>query len=191
MIKSDVEPLTKIDAEAVLCPRTEAFNSVIGYCNISLEASGHGGEYLRIFGAPSKAFAMHCRPQMEYRRQGFIMTLFGAWMCMYEKWLSRLRGDEIWSIFFGGRYIILLMGLFSCYTGFIYNGVSSKSMNIFGSTWSIEFNTATVLENPQLQLNPQYHVEGIHPYNNNNNVNNITSIEHIHIIYIWSKKINN
>ncbi|KAL9890426.1 V-type proton ATPase 116 kDa subunit a1 [Glossina fuscipes] len=94
---------------------------------------------------------------------GFILTLFGAWMCMYEKSLSRLRGGEIWSIFFGGRYIILLMGLFSCYTGFVYNDVFSKSMNIFGSTWSIKFNTSTVLENPELQLNPQYHVEGIYP----------------------------
>lgn len=94
---------------------------------------------------------------------GFILTLFGAWMCMYEKSLSRQRGGEIWNIFFGGRYIILLMGLFSCYTGFVYNDVFSKSMNIFGSTWSIEFNTSTVLENPLLQLSPQYHVDGIYP----------------------------
>ncbi|TMW44882.1 hypothetical protein DOY81_010040 [Sarcophaga bullata] len=94
---------------------------------------------------------------------GFILTLFGAWMCMYEKRLCRLKGGEIWNIFFGGRYIILLMGLFSCYTGLIYNDVFSKSMNIFGSTWTVRYNTSTVLENPQMQMNPEYHVEGVYP----------------------------
>lgn len=95
---------------------------------------------------------------------GFILTLFGGWMCMYERSLSRKKGGEIWNIFFGGRYIILLMGLFSCYTGFIYNDVFSKSMNLFGSTWTIRYNTSTVIDNKQgLTLNPTYHVEGIYP----------------------------
>lgn len=86
---------------------------------------------------------------------GIIMALFGAWMVVSEKSLvaKKIKG-EIWTIFFGGRYIILLMGLFSIYTGFVYNDVFSKSMNIFGSQWSIHYNVSTVLDNPELELNP-------------------------------------
>lgn len=86
---------------------------------------------------------------------GMIMAMFGAWMVIWEKTLGAKKGGgEIWNIFFGGRYIILLMGLFSCYTGFVYNDIFSKSMNIFGTTWQINYNQTTVMTNVELQLNP-------------------------------------
>ncbi|KAL3276436.1 hypothetical protein HHI36_011819 [Cryptolaemus montrouzieri] len=67
---------------------------------------------------------------------GIILTLFAMWMIIKEKPLAAKKSDnEIWNIFFGGRYLILLMGIFSIYTGFIYNDVFSKSFNVFGSHW--------------------------------------------------------
>uniref|UniRef100_U5EY09 V-type proton ATPase subunit a n=1 Tax=Corethrella appendiculata TaxID=1370023 RepID=U5EY09_9DIPT len=86
---------------------------------------------------------------------GLIMFLFALWMVTGEKKLGAKKStNEIWNIFFGGRYIILLMGIFSCYTGFVYNDVFSKSMNIFGSSWTITYNVSTVMTNKDLQLNP-------------------------------------
>lgn len=86
---------------------------------------------------------------------GLIMFLFAFWMVSGEKKLgAKKTNNEIWNIFFGGRYIILLMGIFSMYTGITYNDVFSKSMNIFGSKWKINYNSSTIMENPTLQLNP-------------------------------------
>ncbi|XP_077295638.1 V-type ATPase subunit a family protein Vha100-1 isoform X2 [Arctopsyche grandis] len=87
---------------------------------------------------------------------GLIMALFGMWMVLKEKPLAAKKSDsEIWNIFFGGRYIILLMGVFSMYTGFIYNDIFSKSLNIFGSYWNVtRYSASTIMNNKGLQLNP-------------------------------------
>ncbi|XP_049905999.1 V-type proton ATPase 116 kDa subunit a [Epinephelus moara] len=70
---------------------------------------------------------------------GAIMAVFALWMVLYEnnRKLKNTR-NEIWNTFFEGRYIILMMGLFSIYTGLIYNDCFSKSLNIFGSGWSVK-----------------------------------------------------
>lgn len=88
---------------------------------------------------------------------GMIMALFGAWMVIKEVSLaSKKSNNEIWNIFFAGRYIILLMGCFSMYTGLVYNDIFSKSMNIFGSTWGVPYNNSTLESNAALTLDPRY-----------------------------------
>ena len=48
-------------------------------------------------------------------------------MVLMEKKLGKVDGGDIFDTFFGGRYVILMMGCFSMYTGFIYNDIYAKS----------------------------------------------------------------
>ncbi|XP_076823814.1 V-type proton ATPase 116 kDa subunit a 1-like [Clavelina lepadiformis] len=69
---------------------------------------------------------------------GFLMLLFSLYMLYYQRYFLRNKTDnEIWEMMFGGRYLILLMGLFSMYTGFLYNECFSISVNVFGSAWNV------------------------------------------------------
>lgn len=66
---------------------------------------------------------------------GIVMTLAAAYMIWKEKQLAKCNFGEIFDLMFGGRYIIVLMGLFSIHCGFIYNDFLSKSLNFFGTSW--------------------------------------------------------
>ncbi|CAH0703040.1 unnamed protein product [Spodoptera exigua] len=87
---------------------------------------------------------------------GIIMTAFAAILVIYEKRFLKIKTDnEIWNIFFGGRYIILLMGIFSIYTGLIYNDMFSKSLNIFGTSWRNVYEDGVLRNHTMLELDPK------------------------------------
>ncbi|XP_072502629.1 V-type proton ATPase 116 kDa subunit a 1 isoform X2 [Notamacropus eugenii] len=104
---------------------------------------------------------------------GILMTLFAIWMVTREsRILSQKNENEMFSTVFNGRYIILLMGVFSIYTGLIYNDCFSKALNIFGSSWSVRpmftsnWTEDTLRGNPVLQLDPAIKgvFEGPYPF---------------------------
>ncbi|PNS16613.1 hypothetical protein CAC42_4577 [Sphaceloma murrayae] len=68
---------------------------------------------------------------------GILMALAAAAMIYFEKPLSRGKQDELFGMAFYGRYIMLMMGIFSMYTGLIYNDMFSKALPIFQSGFVI------------------------------------------------------
>lgn len=69
---------------------------------------------------------------------GFLITLAACAMIYWEKPLQRSKQDELFAMAFYGRYIMLMMGVYSMFTGLIYNDVFSQSLSLFESQWEWE-----------------------------------------------------
>ena len=67
---------------------------------------------------------------------GTIMAMAASAMIYWERPLSRSKQDELFAMAFYGRYIMLMMGIFSMYTGLVYNDVFSKGFTPFQSAWT-------------------------------------------------------
>lgn len=79
---------------------------------------------------------------------GVLMSLAAGTMVWFESKLARSRLDEITQMFFYGRYIILLMGLFAIFTGLMYNDIFSRSTFLFRSGWTWPRGEGTLVAEP-------------------------------------------
>ena len=63
---------------------------------------------------------------------GLLMLAAATYMVLHEKSLKKQKLNEILQMGFDGRYCILLMSVFSVYTGLLYNECFSVPMSLFG-----------------------------------------------------------
>ncbi|KAJ8737108.1 hypothetical protein PYW07_000379 [Mythimna separata] len=86
---------------------------------------------------------------------GLILVLFGGWMVVNEKYFDAQGStNEIWNILYGGRYVVLLMGLFSMFTGFCYNDLFSRAFCITNSYWINYFGIGELAVEENFDLDP-------------------------------------
>ncbi|XP_075232276.1 V-type proton ATPase 116 kDa subunit a 4-like [Lycorma delicatula] len=96
---------------------------------------------------------------------GAIMTIFAIFLIMTEeKYLKKKINGEIMNILYSGRYMILLMGLFSIQSGILYNDIFSLSSNIFHSSWEVKANdklykSLAYVNKSFLRLDPEVNYE--------------------------------
>ena len=88
---------------------------------------------------------------------GTIMTIAAFAMIYFENPMSKSKLNELVEMAFYGRYIMLLMGIFSIYTGLIYNDAFSKSLTLFPSQWKWphDFSEGETVQ-PELKDNYRY-----------------------------------
>uniref|UniRef100_A0A8C5BWC1 V-type proton ATPase subunit a n=1 Tax=Gadus morhua TaxID=8049 RepID=A0A8C5BWC1_GADMO len=93
---------------------------------------------------------------------GLLMALLALYLILEEKDPKfNNSSNEIFRMMFGGRYLILLMGLFSIYTGAIYNECFSRGVSPFSSGWHVEpmfkinrWNASVLAGTPLLAMDP-------------------------------------
>nr|XP_024392931.1 V-type proton ATPase subunit a3-like isoform X3 [Physcomitrium patens] len=65
---------------------------------------------------------------------GICLLLGALYLVLNEKKLGSKKLGDIMEMAYGGRYVILLMAIFSIYTGFIYNEFFSVPFGFFGGS---------------------------------------------------------
>lgn len=68
---------------------------------------------------------------------GSIIMIIGVLLTMFSDQLKMLNNPKV-SLMLHGKYLILLMGFFATYMGFIYNDFMSLPTRVFSSCYDIE-----------------------------------------------------
>jgi len=66
---------------------------------------------------------------------GFFLLLIGIYLCACENQLGKIKLPEMVDTLFEGRWLFLMMGIFSVYCGFLYNELFGTPMDFFRSNW--------------------------------------------------------
>ncbi|KAI3379440.1 hypothetical protein SNEBB_003701 [Seison nebaliae] len=86
---------------------------------------------------------------------GLLLTVIALILVLGEKkFIAKRIKSEVWNIVFSGRYILLLMGVFSMYTGLLYNETFARPIKLASSSWRVDFDDKFINENPLIQLDP-------------------------------------
>lgn len=68
---------------------------------------------------------------------GFLLLFIALWFLYMERKWGSTAPNEVLSIPYSGRYVLVFMAIFSIYCGAIYNEFFAQPLNIFGSMYQI------------------------------------------------------
>ena len=71
---------------------------------------------------------------------GLFLLCAGLYLLCNEKENDMAKLGEMAGGLHSGRYMIVMMGFFAVYAGFIYNDMFSLGLNLFGSRWEFADN---------------------------------------------------
>lgn len=74
---------------------------------------------------------------------GMLMFAFATWVVLNERRMVRRSLNEFMQTCYDGRYMLLLMGLFSIFTGFVYNEFFAIPLDLFGTRW--EYTNSSIM----------------------------------------------
>jgi V-type H+-transporting ATPase subunit a len=69
---------------------------------------------------------------------GLFLFCAGLYLLWNEKENDKAKLGEMAGGLHSGRYMIVMMGFFAVYAGFVYNDMFSLGLNLFGSRWAFE-----------------------------------------------------
>ncbi|UDD63804.1 hypothetical protein AFCA_011060 [Aspergillus flavus] len=108
---------------------TDGFQNIVNAYNIPKYEESNPGLYTAV------TFPFMFAVMFGDVGHGALITIAATAMICWEGTLKKSQLDELVQMAFYGRYTLPMMGLFSIYTGLLYNEVFSKSFTFFPSQW--------------------------------------------------------